>query len=91
MVTVTLSRMKHSENRDSVRNRPDIQFVEPEEFLRLAVSREHLIRSDDPASGVRGLHDPVTGVTLVVEEERIRLAAPASEPAVRPEEPVGAC
>jgi hypothetical protein len=48
------------------------QFVEPEEFVRLALSRAVLVRSDDPVHRVRGLYDPVTGVTFVVEQDRVR-------------------
>lgn len=70
MGTVTLSRAPAPTASEG--NATRYQFVEPEEFVRLAVSRDVLVRSDDPIQGVRGLYDPVTGITFVVEQDRVR-------------------
>lgn len=73
MGTVTLSRAPARTVPEG--NPPRYEFVEPEEFVRLALSRDVLIRSDDPVHGVRGLYDPATGITFVVEQDRVRSGA----------------
>lgn len=75
MGTVTLSRGQTPAGGEDFRSTTRYRYVEPQEFLRLVVSREFLLRSDDPVHGVRGLHDPATGVTFVVEQDRIRSGA----------------
>ena len=70
MGTVTLSRAPARPVPEG--NPPRYEFVEPEEFVRLALSRDVLVRSDDPVLGIRGLYDPASGITFVVEQERVR-------------------
>ena len=72
MGTVTLSRAPVRALPEGASNR--YQFVEPEEFVRLALSRDVLVRSDDPLRGVRGLYDPATGITFMVEQDRVKSA-----------------
>jgi hypothetical protein len=46
-------------------------FVEPDEFLRLLLSRQALVRSDRSEGNIRGLLDPITGRRFVIEQERL--------------------
>jgi len=43
-------------------------LIDADEFCRLAISARKLVRVDDPARGVRGLHDLETGERFFVEE-----------------------
>ncbi len=47
------------------------QFVEPEAYCRLIISRDTLERSDDKERGLLGLVDCETQVRFVVEEQRV--------------------
>ena len=53
--------------------RPCIQsnFVQPDEFLKLLLSRRVLIRSDATDGSVRGLLDPNTGRRFIVEQAAV--------------------
>jgi hypothetical protein len=44
-------------------------FVGPDEFCRLLLSRRNLVRLHQPQPGMRGLLDPDTGKTFVIQEE----------------------
>jgi hypothetical protein len=43
------------------------QYVPPEEFLRLLLSRRRLVRADGADGQVRGLLDPQTGTRFLIE------------------------
>ena len=47
------------------------EFVDAARFRELAISNRILVRSDDAAEEIRGLHDPATGVTYVIAEETL--------------------
>lgn len=47
------------------------QFIEPDDFLDRATSRQNLVRVDVAAAGVQGLLDPATGVRFYVENEKL--------------------
>lgn len=40
---------------------PNCEFVDPNEFMRLAVSNLCMVRADDPEADIRGLRDVTTG------------------------------
>jgi hypothetical protein len=47
------------------------QFVDAEEFCKLAISVKKLSRSDDAEAALRGLLEEDTGVRYVIEERRL--------------------
>jgi hypothetical protein len=47
------------------------QFIEPDDYLDRATSRQTLLRVDDAAAGVHGLLDPATGDRFYVETEKL--------------------
>lgn len=47
------------------------EFVDAARFQELAISNRLLLRSDDAAQEIRGLHDPATGVTYVIAEQTL--------------------
>lgn len=47
------------------------RFIEPEDFLTRATSRQSLLRVDDAAAAVHGLLDPATGDRFYVENEKL--------------------
>lgn len=47
------------------------RFIEPDDFLARATSRQTLLRIDDAAAGVQGLLDPATGHRFYVENEKL--------------------
>lgn len=49
--------------------------VDAQQFCELAVSSRNLIRFDDPAAGLRGLHDVDTGERFVIDEFRLSMYA----------------
>jgi hypothetical protein len=63
------------QRRAHLRERADVRFVDRGEFLELLVSTRRLERRDDRVAGLRGLYDPIEGVTFVIEEEAIRRGA----------------
>jgi hypothetical protein len=46
-------------------------FVEPDEFLRLLLSRRVLVRSDRSKGNIRGLLEPTTGQHFLIEDVRL--------------------
>jgi hypothetical protein len=46
-------------------------FVEPDEFLRLLLSRRVLVRSDRSEGNIRGLLEPTTGQHFLIEHVRL--------------------
>ena len=47
------------------------RWLEPEEYLKMAVSGRKMVRCDEPGQGVRGLVDLSTGERFFVREERV--------------------
>jgi hypothetical protein len=47
------------------------RWLEPKEYLELAISGRKMARCDDPHRGVRGLLDLVSGERFFVSEERV--------------------
>jgi hypothetical protein len=47
-------------------------FLNPPEFVSLAISRRKLVRSDEPGSTVRGLFEPATGNRYLIEAAQLR-------------------
>jgi hypothetical protein len=47
------------------------QFIDPDDFLARATSRQTLLRVDDAAAAVHGLLDPATGDRYYVENEKL--------------------
>jgi hypothetical protein len=47
-------------------------FINPPEFVSLAISRRKLVRSDEPGSTVRGLFEPATGNRYLIDALRLR-------------------
>lgn len=47
------------------------RFIEPEDFMSRATSRQALLRVDDAAAAVHGLMDPQTGARFYVEDEKL--------------------
>ena len=71
-----LESIRHSSSgierrRRDLRSRPGCKFVDAEEFVRLAVSSQSLVRADDPHAGLRGLLDTKTGTRFLAEEEKL--------------------
>ena len=52
------------------------RFIEPEQFVRLLVSRKKLVRVDDKTAGIRGLFEPSTGKRFFIEEEKLLASEP---------------
>jgi hypothetical protein len=50
------------------------RLIDIDEFVALATSRRHLERSTDPATGLSGLYDAQTGVTVYLEREKLHQA-----------------
>jgi len=61
------------ERRETLRNRPDVQFVTPEEFSDLAVSCQRITRADESAAGLKGLFDQEKKLFYYVEEELLTI------------------
>ena len=57
--------------REDLRSRPGCKFIEASEFVRLAVSPQPLIRSDEPNAYLKGLLDTKTGTRFLAEEEKL--------------------
>ena len=68
--------MDCSRRRRLLRASNECLFVNCEDFQARSVSRRRLIRSDDAASGLRGLLDPETGERFFIEEENLRQVTP---------------
>jgi hypothetical protein len=47
------------------------KWLEPEEYLELAVCGRKMARCDDPGRGIRGLLDLSTGERFFVKEDRV--------------------
>jgi hypothetical protein len=60
------------QRREVLRGQSECQFVDPATFVALVVAPRRLWRADDPAAGVRGVYDPLTGVRFLAEEERLQ-------------------
>ena len=56
-------------NRDELRSREDVRFVDRDEFCQLLVSRLLLSRCDIPSVRIRGVLNPATGYRYLIEEE----------------------
>lgn len=59
------------ELRAAYRRRSDCRFVTSDEYVRLLVGERKLERLDARAARLKGLHDPLTGTTYLVEEEAL--------------------
>ena len=68
MVTESPSRPKLLTSLPRQAANTDCRLVDREEYCRLAISNQSLVRCDDPASSTRGLFDPVTGVRYAITE-----------------------
>lgn len=58
-------------NRQRLVHLTNCQFIEPDDFINRATSRDSLQRADDAAAGVHGLLDPESGDYFVVEDEKL--------------------
>lgn len=58
-------------NRQRLSALENCQFIEPEDFMSRAVSRQALLRADDATAAVHGLLDPSTGELFFVEYEKL--------------------
>jgi len=58
-------------NRRRLSSLENCEFIEPEDFLSRATSRQALLRADDAAAAVHGLLDPRTGQRFFVEYEKL--------------------
>lgn len=47
------------------------RMVDRDEYFKLLLSFNHLVRADDPARDLRGLHDTITGITYLIEREKL--------------------
>lgn len=52
-------------------NAPNRKFVDASEYCALAISNRALVRLDDASNSLRGLHDPESGVTYVIHEDKL--------------------
>ena len=68
MVTESPSRPKLPSSLPRQVANPDCRFVDREEYCRLAISNQTLVRWDDAASSTRGLFDPATGIRYAIAE-----------------------
>jgi len=57
------------QNRHTMQDRLDCQFVGPQEYCKLLVSNKQLERSDEHMLGIRGVFDLKTGVRFLIHEE----------------------
>jgi hypothetical protein len=64
-----------SEECSHVSERSDCRFVESEEFCRLLVGKNRLIRADDSSLDLRGLLDLETGVRYLIETRKLTTTA----------------
>ena len=62
---------RYHERRRGKLNRRDATFVQPGEFLRLLLSRQEMVRSDDSGGKIRGLLDRQTGRRYLIEQEKL--------------------
>jgi hypothetical protein len=60
-----------SERRRALQQRPDQTFVERDEYFELLLSTRKLVRSDEPAVGVRGLLDVESGKRYLIKQEQL--------------------
>jgi len=67
---------RQAEQRKRLASLPDVEFVEPEQFIALSVSTRCLVRADVPAAGLRGLRDARDGNRFFIEEEKLRELRP---------------
>ena len=58
--------------RDALRTQPRCRFVEAEEFLPFATSRECFERADDHSAKLLGLRNPANGEVIFLEAEKLR-------------------
>ena len=54
-----------------LRANPRFTFVARDEFCKLLLSSQRLVRSDEPRSQVRGLLDLDTGKRFLIEQENL--------------------
>lgn len=47
------------------------RLVDRDEFCQLLLGFRRMVRADDPSSGLRGLRDLQTGVTYLIEREKL--------------------
>lgn len=50
---------------------PNRRLVDREEFCKLLLGYRRMIRADEPSTGMRGLRDLQTGVTYLIEREKL--------------------
>ena len=58
-------------NRQRLFAMTNCHFIDPDDFLERATSRQSLLRADDPHARVHGLFDPSTGARFLVEDEKL--------------------
>lgn len=68
MVTETPSRPKPQSSLPCPTAGLDCRFIDREEYCRLAISNQSLVRWDDAANSTRGLFDPVSGIRYAIAE-----------------------
>lgn len=68
MVTESPSRPKPQPSLPRQAASTDCRIIDREEYCRLAISNQSLVRSDDAANSTRGLFDPVTGIRYAIAE-----------------------
>ena len=61
--------------RNQLRTRPGCKFVDLAEYCQLLVSRQKLVRADEPAANVRGLMDLSSGARFLIAEETLFASA----------------
>lgn len=68
MVTESPSRPKPSAILPREAASVDCRMIDREEYCRMAISNQTLVRWDDAANSMRGLFDPHTGIRYAIAE-----------------------
>jgi hypothetical protein len=55
----------------ALHERAENSFIQRDEYCRLLVCSKKMIRSDEPALGLRGLFDVQTGNRFLIEQEKL--------------------
>ena len=57
--------------REGLQRQENIRFVDRQEFSKLLISFRQLVRFDVARARIHGLHDHVSGIQYVIEEEKL--------------------
>ncbi len=59
------------ENRKNLKTQSDCVMIDSDEFCRLAISNQELIRVDFPSAEMKGFAESNTGIRYLIENEKL--------------------